>query len=250
MSYCKISNTIFDLGLDVQELSIYVYLSGLPSDMPSFDGNVVSVKQSTIASKCGIKAVQTVSKIIARLIDKGLIDSLGRSKKRNGYNGTYSYNVKKLPTQDSFFTFDRYIFGRLNPRQLVVYLFICKSFSFQINDCWNSYNDISRQTGLKRETAISTVNELANMKLIVRFRRRSKSNRRVYVDNHYQIIPYISRKSLRKGLTRLHLEYNRARKLKVRYPSTHLQHDYITLLSKSQDFSERLFNFFSCRGSP
>lgn len=244
MSRCKLSNQIFELGLDAQELSIYAYLCSLPSDIPTLDGTVVKVKQSTIASKCGIRAVQTVSRVIQRLNDKGLVEPLTRSVKANRHKGTYSYNVKKLSTEDSFFIVDRYIFGRLIPRQMMIYLFICKSFSFQFGDCWNSFNDISAQTGMKRETVIRTINELAEMKLIVRNRRKSKNNRRVYVDNHYQIISYVPGRIRKKGKVRLHLQYNRTKDLDK--SSTNQYYDN-TFLSKCQDFSEK---FFLCRGSP
>ncbi len=244
MSRFRLSNKIFDMGLNAAEIAVYAYLSSLPSDMPTLDGKAVRVKQSTIASKCGIKAVQTVSKVISRLNDKGLVEPLGRSIKANRHKGTYSYNVKKLPTKDSFFIVDRYIFGRLVPRQMMIYLFICKSFSVQLNDCWNSFNDIADQTGMKRETVIQTVNELAEMKLIVKNRRKSRDNRRVYVDNHYQIISYVPGKIIRKGKVRLHSQYNRTRDLDK---SSLAQYYSNTFSSKCQDISEK---FFLCRGSP
>lgn len=73
MSNIKLSNKIFDLGLNAKELSIYAYLCSLPSDYPMFDGTAVKVKQVTIAQKCGLKAVQTVSKVIDSLAAKGLV---------------------------------------------------------------------------------------------------------------------------------------------------------------------------------
>ena len=103
----KLSNKIFDLGLSAKELSIYAYLCSLPSDYPMFDGTAVKVKQTTIAQKCGIKAVQTVAKVISTLATKGLVMPIKRSVKANGYKGTYTYEIKKLPTNDSFFFVDR-----------------------------------------------------------------------------------------------------------------------------------------------
>ena len=152
-----------------------------------FDGTAVKVKQATIAQKCGLKAVQTVSKVMDSLAAKGLVVPVKRSTKANGYKGTYIYEVKKLPTTDSFFFVDRSVFGKLVPRQMMIYLFICKSFSLQLKDCWNSYNDIAVQIGLKRESVVQTIRELVELGLIVRMQRRSKENRRVYVDNHYSI---------------------------------------------------------------
>ena len=199
MRNIKLSNKIFDLGLSAKELSIYAYLCSLPSDYPMFDGTAVKVKQTTIAQKCGLNAVQTVSKVISSLATKGLVMPIKRSLKANGYKGTYIYEIKKLPTNDSFFFVDRSVFGQLVPRQMMIYLFICKSFSMQLKDCWNSYNDICRQTGMKRETIINTISELESLKLIRRSKRKSKENRRVYVDNHYILIFYVKGKIRKKG---------------------------------------------------
>ncbi len=192
MSLCKLSNSIFDLKLSASELTVYAYMCSLPSEYITLDGAAAAkVKQATIASKCGIKTVQTVAKVITSLTEKSLVEPVKRSVKRNGYKGTYMYKVKKLPTENSFFFVDRAVFGQLNPRQMMIYLFICKSYNTQICDCWNSYADISAQTGMKRETVIQTIAELEALKLIRKNRRKSYSNRRVYVDNHYILILYV-----------------------------------------------------------
>lgn len=71
MSVFKLSNKIFESGLTAQEMAVYAYLSSLPSEYPMLDNaSAVKVKQSTIAQKCGIKAVQTVAKVIALLSEK------------------------------------------------------------------------------------------------------------------------------------------------------------------------------------
>ena len=173
MSIVKLSNRIFDLKLTASELTVYAYLCSLPSEYIMLDGAAVKVKQATIASKCGIKAVQTVAKVITSLTEKSLVEPVKRSVKRNGYKGTYMYKVKKLPTENSFFFVDRSVFGQLNPRQMMIYLFICKSYNTQICDCWNSYADISAQTGMKRETVIQTIAELEAMKFIRKSCRKS-----------------------------------------------------------------------------
>ena len=211
MSNIKLSNKIFNLGLNAKELSIYAYLCSLPPDYPMFDGTAVKVKQVTIAQKCGLKAVQTVAKVIDSLAAKGLVVPLKRSTKANGYKGTYIYEVKKLPTTDSFFFVDRSVFGKLVPRQMMIYLFICKSFSIQLWDSWNSYNDIAAQTGMKRETIIETISELEKMKLLRKSKRKAKDNKRLFVDNHYFLIVYVTgkiRKKCRK-IARMYCEYTR-----------------------------------------
>ena len=191
MSLFRLSNHIFDLGLDAQELSVYAYLSSLPASSFTLQGAaVISVKQRTIAANCGIKSPVTVAKTIDRLREKGLVDYLERNKKANGHHGTYCYAVTKQQTDTGFFTVDRHIFGMLIPRQMLVYLFLCKSFSTVLQDCWNSYNDIAARIGMKREAVVKTVRELLRLGLIVRMQRRSKENRRVFVDNHYSIVRF------------------------------------------------------------
>ena len=191
MSIFRVSNSIFALGMDAQEIAVYAYLCSLPASGFTLQGAaVISVKQRTIAANCGIKSPVTVSKTIDRLREKGLVDYLERNKKANGHHGTYCYAVTKQQTDTSFFMVDRHVFGMLVPRQMLVYLFICKSFSTVLHDCWNSYNDIAAQIGMKRETVVQTVRELVGLGLIVRMQRRSKENRRVYVDNHYSIVRY------------------------------------------------------------
>lgn len=191
MSVFRLSNDIFKNGLRAQELTVYAYLCSLPSSGSTLQGAaIISVKQRTIAANCGIKSPVTIAKTIDRLREKGLIDYLERNMKANGHHGTYCYSVTKQQTDTGFFTVDRHVFGMLVPRQMLVYLFLCKSFSTVLHDCWNSYNDISVQIRMKRETVVQTVRELVRLGLIVRMQRRSKENRRVFVDNHYSIVRF------------------------------------------------------------
>ena len=191
MSLFRLSNQIFKLRLDAQELSVYAYLCSLPASVSTLQGAaVISVKQRTIAANCGIKSPVTIAKAIDRLREKGLVDYLERQYKANGHRGAYCYAVTKQQTDSGYFMVDRHIFGMLTTRQMLVYLFLCKSFSIVLHDCWNSYNDISAQIGMKRESVIQTIRELVELGLIVRMQRRSKENRRVYVDNHYSIVRF------------------------------------------------------------
>ena len=207
----KLSNEIFNLGLNPSELAVYAYMSSLPSLQDTLDGrSTITVKQSTIAQNCGIKATQTVAKVIDSLAEKGLVELTERNTKRNGYKGTYKYTVKKLPITDSFFFAERRVFGKLIPRQMMIYLFICKAYSTEIHDSWNSYNDIAAQTGMKRETVIDTIAELEELKLIRKSKRKARNNRRVYVDNHYIIILYVQGRIRKcKKRVRMYWEYTR-----------------------------------------
>lgn len=246
MSRFKLSNEIFKLGLDCQEMSVYAYLCSLPTNQYTVTGeSTVRVKQSTIAQKCGLKAVQTVSKIISRLAAKGLAEPIERSVKANRYKGTYRYSVKQLTSDNGYFYVDRFIFGKLVPRQMMIYLFICKSFSIKLRDSWNSYNDISQQTGMKRETVIQTINELTALKLIVKSRRKSRDNKRVFVDNHYQVIFYVRGTFKGKKIVRLHSQYSRTNGQSHNVPFN--LYYYSTLTDECQG---NLRFFSSVRGSP
>jgi DNA-binding MarR family transcriptional regulator len=245
MSLFKISNQIFALGLDYQEFSVYAYLCSLPINQYRITGeSIATVKQATIAQKCGIKAVQTVSKIITRLKGKGLVEPLKRNIKANRFKGTYQYAVHQLKTDSGYFSVDRSAFGQLTPRQIVIYFFICKSYSLQLRDCWNSFNDISQQTGMKREMVVQTIKELEDMKMIVRIRKKARNNNRVYVDNHYQIIFYVKGRIKGKKTVRLHLEYNRTNSLEK--PS----HVHCYISTESGICQDLFYKFFFNRGSP
>ena len=191
MGIFRLSNSIFVLGMDAQEIAVYAYLCSLPGNGHTITGSaVITVKQRTVAANCGLKSPVTVSRTIDRLREKGLVEYLERSTKANGQRGTYSYAVTVQQTDKGYFTVDRRVFGMLSPHQMLVYLFLCKSFSTVLHDCWNSYNDIAEQIGMKRESVIQTIRELVELGLIVRIQRRSKENRRVYVDNHYSIVRF------------------------------------------------------------
>ncbi len=245
MSVFRLSNQIFSRDLTASELSVYAYLCSIHAEINILNESVIHVKQTTIAENCCIGSVQTVKKIIDNLIQKGLLRIIERSVKRNGHRGTYYYSVKKMPCNKEYFFVERTIFRQLNTRQMFIYLFLSKSFDNNINDCWNSYSDIAQQTGMKRELVIETINELAEMKFIVRMKRKSKENKKVFIDNHYQIIKYI--------LGHIHKKKARMFSQNIRTNATNKCHNhkkqdyYNSFFRKSQVFSG---NFFYVRGSP
>lgn len=117
MSIFRLSNDIFSLGLNAQELAVYAYLCSIPAAGHTLQGgSIVTVKQRTIAVNCGFKSPVTVAKTIDRLREKELVEHLERCMKTNGQRGTYSYAVRKQQTEKGYFTVDRHIFGMLFPR--------------------------------------------------------------------------------------------------------------------------------------
>lgn len=245
MSLFKLSNKLFSLGLDAQELSVYAYLCSLPATGKTLTGaSLISVRQTVIGQNCGIKSPTTVSRVIERLMEKGLAEPLERSKKESPKRGTYVYAVTQQTLHDGYFFVDRRVFGQLVPRQMMIYLFMCKSYSPKLGRCWNSYNDIAEQTGMKRETVIQTVNELVDGHFITRIRRKALDNRRVFVDNLYQIVRYVTGK-IKKKIMRLYRKYNRRKGLLNSNAIAHL--DYNRKVRICQVVKR---NVFQIRGSP
>lgn len=190
MRRIQLSNRIFDLGLSNAALCVYSYLCSLQGNRMSNGKTSVKVKQKTIAAACGIGSVQTVAKALAELMAGSLIEQSIRTVRSDRMLSTNIYIIKKLPVNDSFFFVNTELAfsGQLCPRQLVVYLFLCKAHSIKHGRSWNSYTDIAERIGMKRETVIATVQELVSMKLVYKQLRRSKENNRVFVDNHYFIV--------------------------------------------------------------
>lgn len=182
MNNIQISNSIFSLGLNLKELAIYTYLMSVHSSYKK-------VSMATIASACGLKTVEAVSRNISSLLRKGLITSIISTTKADGLCGSNMYVIKELPLDDGFFFFPRPLFKMgLSYKELCVLLFQYKAYSPDRGISWNSYSDIAKALKMKRSEVISTVNTLVQKKLLRKRLFRSQSNRNVYSDNHYTVI--------------------------------------------------------------
>ena len=178
-AYFKLSNDILNIGLTPNELKVAVYLySCLRKGNPC-----VSIKQRVIASKCGIRKVETVGSIICRLQRKGVIERVSRPHKANGQLGTYIYKLKAIASK-GFFKVKRYILGKLTGVQLRMYLFVCRAVTKK-NDMWNSFNDIAQALQIARKKVIVVINELVSLGFIRKLRVLKKDGS--YSDNHYSV---------------------------------------------------------------
>lgn len=123
-SFIKVSNTILDTDLSHNELAVYVYLCTIYGRQTClYGGRWVRVKQMTIAAAVGIKNRATIAKIVSSLINRGLITAQARSI----HKGVYSYAVADCHASGGYFKLDRNIFkAALSPRELHIYLFMCK----------------------------------------------------------------------------------------------------------------------------
>ena len=178
-AYFKLNNSILDCGLTPNELKVAVCLYSCV-----FQNNYnIQIKQSTIAEKCGIKKVETVSNIICHLQRKGIIERICRPHKSNGWLGTYIYKLKAIVSK-GYFKVKRYILGKLTGVQLRMYLFICRAVTKK-NDMWNSFNDISRALQISRNKVIAVIKELVEMGIIRKLKVLKKDGS--YSDNHYSV---------------------------------------------------------------
>ncbi len=194
MSYIKLPNVILDMNLTAKELAVLFYL--LSIYVNGLD--TVCVKQSTIATKCGIKSTQTVRKITASLSEKGLI-VCRRCIFENNSTGMIYYTLKLPKVSKGYFRVQRQVLNeQLTPAQLRTYLFICRSYSPALGRCWNSYNDLARLLGTSRSKAIELVAQLIEKKVIVRQRVKTRQNKRVYGDNNYMIVCYVPHRPICK----------------------------------------------------
>ena len=187
-AYFKLPNDILTIGLTPNELKVAVCLYSCIFG----SSKAVCVKQATIARKCGIKKLDTISNIICRLQRKGVIERVSRPHKANGQLGTYIYKLKEIAST-GFFKVKRYILGKLSGVQLRMYLFICRAVTKK-NDMWNSFNDISRYLQIARGKVITTINELVSLGLISKRRVLKKDGS--FSDNHYSVADENEHKAL------------------------------------------------------
>ena len=194
LSYIKLPNEILEMNLTAKELAVLFYLSSIYAS----GRDTVCVKQSTIAKKCGIKTTQTVSKITASLSKKGLI-SCRRCIYDDNSTGMIYYTLKLPKASKGYFLVQRHILNeQLSPAQIRVYLFICRSLSPSLGRCWNSYNDLAKLIGISRSKAIEIVAQLVGKNVIRKHKIKTRSNKRVYGDNHYTVVCYVPHRPIHK----------------------------------------------------
>lgn len=246
-SYINLPNEILQKDLTANELAVIFYLSSIY--VPK--GDMLRVRQSTIARNCGLKTMQTVSRVTSLLQEKGLLEQR-RCVYENNSNGTFFYRLRIPECSKGYFRVQRQILSEgLTPAELRVYLFICRSLSPAIGRCWNSYNDLARLIGIKRNKVIAIVAQLAKRNVIRVERRKSRHNRRVYADNHYTIVRYAPHRPIRKrtyskkiGL--LSFGSNPIGQISTlsAYKKTLFIFDYITKKALCQDRSNFFTSFF------
>lgn len=257
MDYFKLPNSIFDFNLNATEISVAAVLfSSATFKSNSKHCLFATVKQATVAKKLGIKCTSTVSHAIDRLVDVGIVLTVKRNKKRNGYLGTHTYGLPLVNTKYS--KVPRALFKcHLRPVQLRMALYLNKCIDAKLQSCWNSYNDIANRLHLSRSSVINTIRQLVQAGIIIC--RKVKKSNGSFSDNHYAIGKFFNKKPKIRKKRRLPV---------LAVPTTHIIISLIkhliylnntTLCSTCQDlfknylgarFKEDCNFYFFTRGSP
>lgn len=109
------------------------------------------------------------------------------------------YTLKLPKASKGYFSVQRQILNeQLTPVQLRAYLFICRSLSPSLGRCWNSYNDLAKLLRTSRGKAIELVAQLVKKNVITKQKIKTRQNKRVYGDNHYTVVRYVSHRRIRR----------------------------------------------------
>ena len=194
-SYFAVPNEVIEKyrtrEISAYDVTVYAALCSLRHQY-----DVVRATQELLAFKCGFTP-KTVSKCVERLYDCGLIVNV-LTETSNSYNSrkpkymkdVYIYQLKPLNSEKSsgFFLVQRKMFWfTLTAKAFVMYMFLCKSLSFEYEKTWNSYNDICDKLGFgrgQRSEVVALINVLAKFELIRKTVRKIKG---VFVDNIYRV---------------------------------------------------------------
>lgn len=245
-SYFRLNSKVFDMNLTSNELAVYAYLCSISGTTTTLLGDLVKVKQITIAEKCGIAKAETVSRIVKKLMAAGLIQSVILTVKRDGNRGTNCYIINKLPCSKGYFKVDRNIFKTLNNAKLLrVYLFVCKCIDSKKGYCWNSYSDFAEQLHMNRGEVMSCLKMLAELKLL--HKKNVYYDNGSFSDNHYRVRVIKLKKRIRKA-------YIKRRTVPLNHQEVQLKHKYYLRINDSmiivlcQEEKQKWLYYFFCRG--
>ena len=201
-SYFLLSNSVITSNeLTHNEFAVYTYLLSVYSNIRSKARHEYKrVRQQTIASHCGIKSTQTVSRIMESLMRKGYITHILAAYRKDNRKGTYTYvlNPEKNKVKSDYTRIDRNVFNKkLSAPELRLYILIMKSIDSKLGYCFKSFTDLADELNIKRDTAMKIVSNLVNLRLIRKQRKMRYDNRNVYADNSYslKVIRFIKKRN-------------------------------------------------------
>lgn len=154
----------------------------------SSNGYEVCIKQETLAASCCL-SVSTVKRVLRRLVNMSIITHSYRKNNAAGYLGTTHYSLQRFSLVRDYFNLPKNIFSKcLSPKLFYVYALFHKLKCNDIARFYQSYNDLSHMTKIKRSELCSCINQLIDLKLIRKQLKRTRLGD--YTDNTYFVIVY------------------------------------------------------------
>lgn len=173
MTYFKLSNCIFDLGLRANELTVLAYLCSIQK--PEHQGYVIA-KHDTIAAACGYASRDSVQGVIRCLADKGFVSIVPRYDRFTGVTLANGYTVH-LPMGGGYFKVDRQRFRAVTARAgttaAAIYLYILRCMS-NTRVAFPSLTRIRDAVHLTIATIVKKIRELQEHLLLQKQNRRKQ----------------------------------------------------------------------------
>lgn len=173
MTYIKLPNHIFDLGLKANELVVLAYLCSIRK--PECQDYVI-VKHDTIATACGYASRDSVQGVIRCLADKGFVSIVPRYDHFTGVTLANGYTVH-LPMGGGYFKVDRQRFravtARVGTTAAAIYLYILRCMS-NTRVAFPSLTRIRDALNLTIATIVKKIRELQEHLLLQKQNRRKQ----------------------------------------------------------------------------
>ena len=183
-SYFYIPNSLIETKMLSSDLAvaIFLYSVGQAYGNENLLGLAVKVKQETIAAACSM-SVESVSRAVKRLQERGSIIAKERRINRKGHLGTYTYTLKAIAGR--YFRMCRSVAKLLEPKELRIYALMCKLKGSVSNMFYHSYSDLAKMIGIGRSEIIKLIKRLIDLNVIHRLHQRTRQGD--FGENRYYI---------------------------------------------------------------
>lgn len=172
-SYFYIPNSLIETKMLSSDLAvaIFLYSVGQAYGNENLLGLAVKVKQETIAAACSM-SVESVSRAVKRLQERGIIIAKERRINRKGHLGTYTYTLKAIAGK--YFRMCRSVAKLLEPKELRIYALMCKLKGSISNMFYHSYSDLAKIIGIGRSEIIKLIKRLIDLNVVHRLHQRTR----------------------------------------------------------------------------
>ena len=171
MTYFKIPNSIFSLGLKANELTVLAYLCSIHRSQHQ---TYAVAKYEAIAQACGYASRDSAQGAVAALAEKGLVTVVPRYNTFTGVTLANGY-VLHLPPSGGYFRVDRQRFRAVTARAgttgAAVYLFILRCVN-RARTAFPSLTAIRDAVGLTITTIVKKLRALEEALLLHKQNRR------------------------------------------------------------------------------